>query len=167
MEFKSAHQALKWAYRVMASDLCKTSSVYSMSGAGRDAARELTGHERHAQAAMIVGRAIRAVGDGSAGHGYLLLQYGSNAAGIDAVVRHIAAGMGTGMHSRRGIEKCVRCYCGQTISMVSIRTDLKVSLAKAQAYRQDIYRGMDLLHHATLNAVDDSLRVAGLIVDEA
>lgn len=165
MEFKSAHSALKWAFRVMASDLCKTSSVYSMSGP--DAARELTAQEQHAQAAIIASIAARSVGEGSAGHGYLLMQYGRSAEGIDMVVRHIAAGLGTGLHSRRAIEKCVRSYCGQTIGIEAVRTDLKIRKADALEYRRDMYRRMDLLHNMAIGAVEAALMVAGLIVEGA
>jgi len=163
MKFQSGHSALKWAYRVMETDLCKTSSIYSMTGTGRDAARELTGQERHGQAAMIVGRVIRAVGEGSPGHAYLLMQYGRDAESVDVVVRYLAAGLGTGLHSRRAIEKCVRSYCGQTIGIEAVRTDLKIRKADALEYRRDLYRRMDVLHRTTLSVAEDALMVAGLI----
>lgn len=163
MEFRSASSALKWAYLIMGTDLCKTSSIYSMSGAGRDAARELTGLERRGQASMIVGSVARAVGEGSPGHAYLLMQYGRDAALLDVLVRHIVAGMPTGAYSRRGIEKCVRSYCGQEIGIEALRKDLNIRKADALQYRRDMYQRLDVLHRATMAAAHDALRVAGLI----
>lgn len=165
MNFQSAQSALKWAYRIMATDLCKVSSIYSM--AGKDAARELTGLEQHGQAALIVGNVARAVGEGSPGHAYLLMQYGRDAALLDVLVRHIVAGMPTGAHSRRGIEKCIRGYCGQEIGISALCKDLAVNRTVATAYRKDLYARMDVLHRMTIAAAEDALRVAGLIVEAA
>jgi len=165
MEFQSAHSALKWSYRIMATDLCKVSSIYAMGG--RDAARNLTGQEQHGQAAMIVGSVTRAVGEGSHCHAYLLMQYGRDARLIDVLVRYLAAGMTTGFNSRRAIEKCVRSYCGQTIGINAVCADLRIRKADALEYRRDMHARLDVLHRNTMAAAEDTLRVAGLIEDAA
>ena len=163
MEFRSASSALKWAYQIMGNELCKTSSIYSMGGVGRDASRELTGLERRGQAAMIVGMMARAAGEGSPGHAYLLMQYGRDGALLDVLVRYVATGLTTGAHSRCGIEKCLRSYCGQEIGISALCKDIGVNRAAAMAYRKNIYARMDSLHRVTIAAAEDALRAAGLI----
>lgn len=165
MEFKSANAALKWAYQVMASTICKTTSIYAMSGA--DAAIDLTAHEKHGQAALIVGMVERAVGAGSVGHAYLTMQYGRSAEHIDVLVRYVAAGMPTGIHSRRGLEKCIRNYCGQQIGISAIRTDLKTRKETALEVRRDVFSRLDVLHRNVMDAAEASLREAKLILEAA
>lgn len=165
MEFRSAHAALKWAYQVLASEICKTSAVYAMRGP--DAARELTAQEKHGQAALIVGMVDRAIGKGSVEHAYLIMQYGRSAEFINALVGYAAAGLATGFHSRRGIEKCVRNYCGQEIGISAIRMDLRIRKEDALAVRRDVFARLDTLHRNAMNSADAVLREAGLILEAA
>jgi hypothetical protein len=162
MEFRSAQAALRWAYQTMAGDICKTSGLYSSSpGSGGD----LNEREKHAQAAQIVAMIERQLGSGSPGMAYLIMQYGRNATHIGVLVNYAAAGLATGFNSRRGIEKCIRSYCGQTIGIHAIRTDLRISLKSAQDTRRDVFGRMDSLHRITIGQIDEVLRQAGLIAE--
>ncbi len=52
------------------------------------------------------------------------------------------ASLPTGVHSFRGIEKLVRIHFGQSISMVSVRTDLRCRNDQVKDYRVAVFRRM-------------------------
>ena len=54
---------------------------------------------------------------------------------ISALVAAIMPTLPTGLHNRRGIQKLVRCYFGQQITLVSIRTDFRCKDAQVLEYR--------------------------------
>lgn len=52
------------------------------------------------------------------------------------------AALPTGMHSFRGIEKLVRIHFGHSISMISVRTDLRCRNDQLKDYRVAVFRCM-------------------------
>lgn len=54
---------------------------------------------------------------------------------IDMITRAIIGTLPTGVHSRRGVQKLVRRELGQSISLVSVRTDLRCKMADCERYQ--------------------------------
>lgn len=52
------------------------------------------------------------------------------------------ASLPTGMHSFRGIEKLVRIHFGHSISMISVRTDLRCRNYQLKDYRMAVFKSM-------------------------
>ncbi|MFZ2524423.1 MAG: hypothetical protein WAW87_03820 [Candidatus Ferrigenium altingense] len=126
---------------------------------------DLTPQERHGQAAMVLSIVEKAVDVN--GQAYLLACYGRELFGgeherdlANHLVRVVLGSMPTGMHSRRGVEKLVRIYFGQDISMVSVRKDVH---AKANEYRDMVNTALDSVGAKADYEADMALRFAGLI----
>lgn len=169
--FKSAHHALQFVFRTLGMPIVKMSSVNSMRGASGSG--DMTPHDRHAQAAMIMAIVERAVDVN--GIAYLKAYYGrelqkgtDERAVADVLVRVAMSAMPTGMHSRRGVEKLVRIYFGQGISMVSARTDFKCRHAVVNEYKKLVHDAMDTIGRRAEDAAYTVLDDAGLIsIEEA
>lgn len=164
-EYNSVEHALRKSYQTMNRLIVKTSSINDMraSGAGRDTSGiGLTPQEAHAQAAMIIGLVERTLGETPA-MAYVLMQYGRDAAKIDTLIRFVAAGMSTGFQSRRGLEKCIRCYCGQKIGIVPIRTDFRARMENTLEARKDVYARLDSLHQDAIRRLEEAMMAHGLI----
>lgn len=167
--FKSSHHALQFAFRTIGTPIVKLSSINSMRGASGNG--DLTPHDRHAQAAIIMAIVEKAVDVN--GLAYLKAHYGHELRGggyeravIDILVCVVVAALPTGMHSRRGIEKLVRNYFGQNISVISTRKDLACNNRRYYEYRDEVYRVLDHIAMRTDADVDRALEAAGLIGEE-
>lgn len=148
MKFSSPERALRWAYETTSRPIVKISSVNDMREGNRagqvGANGELTAHDRHAQAALILGLCERVL---PALHmAYVRIQFGREASGFDLLTSHLAAHFGTGLHSRRSIEKIIRAYCGEKIGLREIRKSMSCGMLKAVSYRNQAYDALDVIH---------------------
>lgn len=167
--FKSVHDALSFAFRVVGCPIVKMSSINSMRGSSGHGS--MTPHDRHAQAVIVLEIVDRALDVNAqacirAHYGHEL-RGGEGEKAVEAVlVRMAMFALPTGMHSRRGVAKIVRMYFGQDISMISARKDLQCNNRRYYEYRQAIH---DALHKACVRADDEAYRAleaAGLILLE-
>ncbi|MDN5936681.1 MAG: hypothetical protein L0H75_11010 [Nitrosospira sp.] len=165
MKFSSPERALRWAYETTNRPIVKLSSVNDMREAGRaGGARgngELTAHDRHAQAALILSLCERVL---PAPHmAYVRVQYGREASGFGLLVRHLAANFGTGLHSRRGIEQIIRAYCGEKTGLREIRKSMACGMLKAASYRNQAYDALDIIHVLTMDRLRMEMESRGLL----
>ena len=98
MIFRDAEQALRWAYEISSRPIVRLSSVNAMRGSDKSSGGELTPHDQHAQAAMILSLCERVLPD--LHMAYIRVQFGREAGGFELLARHIAANFGTGIFSR-------------------------------------------------------------------
>lgn len=61
---------------------------------------------------------------------------------MNRIVKVVVGTLPIGNHNPRGIEKLVRIYFGQGISMVSVRKDLQCSHARAKEYRDMVSKAL-------------------------
>lgn len=168
--FRSSHHALQFAFRTLGIPIVKMSSVNSMRGASGNG--DMTPHDRHAQAAMIMAIAERAVDVN--GLAYLQAHYGRELAGgeheralVNHLVRVVIGTFPTGTHYPRGVEKLVRNYFGQNIGMSAVRCDMRCGIKKANEYRDWVHQALGAIGRRAEYEVDVALRSAGLILEEA
>ncbi len=167
--FDSARQALKFAFGVINTPILKSSGINSMRGSSGNS--DMTPHDRHAQAAMImsiVGRAVNVNG-----MAYLKARFanelrgGSEAREVKEVLyRVVAAALPTGLHQRRGIDKMIEVYFGADYTMVSVRTDLRCNNRKYYEYKSCIYDVLDKVGKTADADVHRALDAAGLLNHE-
>src|SRR5687768_15996275 len=142
MRFASPQHALRWAYETTTRPIINTSWV-SITDKFLLANDELTAHDCHAQAALILSLMGRVL---SPLHvAYVDMQYGRNGAGLSLLMRYVAATMGTGVYRKRAIDQLVRAYCGQKIGIREIRKSLECGTTKAAAVRDKVYACLDNL----------------------
>lgn len=148
MKFSSPEHALKWAYETISRPIVKISSVNDMREASRAGGSsgngELTAHDRHAQAALILALCERVLP--TLHMAYVRIQFGREAAGSDILAHHLAANFGTGVHSRRSIDQIIRAYCGERIGLREIRASLRCGMLKAASLRNRSYDALDAIH---------------------
>ena len=165
--FKSAHHALQFAYRVLNSPIVKTSSFNAggvMSGHG-----ELTPHDKHAQAAMILSIVERNVDIN--GQAYLKAHYGREFQGganhrpvMDILFRIAVSSFPTGAHKRRGVEKLIEVYFGKNYSMKSAQMDLGgCNNRRYYEYKEWVNDAMDAVCRRAEDDACRALESAGLI----
>lgn len=166
--FKSAHHALQFAFRTMGVPIIKMSSVNSMRGAAGNG--DLTPHDRHAQAAMIVSIVEKVVDVN--GQAFLRAHYGSELFGgeherqlANHLVQVVIGTLPTGMYSRRGVEKLVRIYFGQKIGMAAVRRDMRCGIKRVNECRDLVYQTLSSIGRRADIAADTALREAGLILE--
>lgn len=167
--FKSADHALKWAFQVSGTPIVKMSSINSMRGAEGNG--DMTPHDRHAQAALIVGMAERLLDVNEMA--WVMAKYAAVLRGgeyerpvADQLVKVVIAGAGTGQHSRCGYEKLVRIYFGQEIGIPAVRKDLGCGNTKAHEVKKAVFDSLDSIGNRTFGVLDDEMRRAGLISEE-
>lgn len=165
MKFSSPERALRWAYETTSRPIVKISSVNDMregNRAGGTAGNgELTAHDRHAQAALILGLCERVL---PALHmAYVRIQFGREASGFDLLACHLAANFGTGLHGRRSIEQIIRAYCGEKIGLREIRKSMSCGMLKAVSYRNQAYDAMDVLHAQAMDRLRMEMESRGLL----
>ncbi len=165
MEFSNPEHALRWSYETSNRPIVKISSVNAMRGPeridGSTSSDELTAHDYHAQAALILGLCERIL---SPLHmAYVRVQFGREASGFDLLARHLAANFGTGVHSRRGIEQIIRAYCGQKIGLRELRKSMSCGMLKAAALRNRGYDVLDTIHVQATDILYREMESRGLL----
>ncbi|SEK61531.1 hypothetical protein [Nitrosovibrio tenuis] len=165
MKFSNAEHALRWSYETSNKPIVKISSVNEMRGPekidGGASSDELTAHDYHAQAALILGLCERAL---SPLHmAYVRVQFGREASGFDMLARHLAANFGTGVHSRRGIEQIIRAYCGQKIGLREMRKSMSCGMLKAATLRNQGYDVLDKIHLQAMDILYREMENRGLL----
>lgn len=150
----------------MATPIIKMSGINNMRGSGGNS--DMTPHDRHAQAAMIMSMVERVVD--VYGQAYLKAQYGRELNGgeqadkvREILVRCVMAAMPTGVHSSRGVSKLITIYFGGKITMVSVRTDFRCKMATSFEYRNLAFSVLDKIHANAEAAIHAELEKAGLI----
>lgn len=162
MIFKNVEHALKWAFQVLGTDIVKMSGINSMRGASGSG--ELTPYDRHAQAALIIGMAERVLDVNQMA--WVLAKYGGvqhKRMVLDQLAKAIIATLPTGAHSRRGYEKLILCYFGESIGVHAIRKDLACSLADVQKHRNTVYDALDAIWNRAYSILDAEMVAKGLI----
>lgn len=165
MKFGNPEHALKWAFETCSTPIVKISSINAMRAAGTVAGSAgnpgLTVHDRHAQAALILTLCERVL---SPLHlAYIRVQFGREAGGIAPLVQYLAAGFGTGLHHRRGIERILRAYCGERVGLREIRRSLACGMLKAVSCRNQVYDRLDVLHAQAMDRLGRAMMEKGLI----
>lgn len=165
MKFSSPERALRWAYETASRPIVKISSVNDMregnQAGGAAGNGELTTHDRHAQAALILSLCERVL---PALHmAYVRTQFGREAGGFDLLVCHLAANFGTGLHGRRSIEQIIRAYCGEKIGLREIRKSMSCGMLKAVSYRNQAYDVLDVLHAQAMDRLRMEMENRGLL----
>lgn len=164
--FRSARHALQFTFRTLGTPIIKMSSINNMRGGGGNS--DMTPHDRHAQAALIMSMVERAC-DVTA-LAYLKAHYaGGFNFGDDAdktresLLRAVMAAMPTGMRSSKGVFKLITNYFGGNISMTSVRIDFKCRNEQCQAYKRIASDTLDVIGRRAEDDVYRVLDAAGLI----
>lgn len=165
MEFSNPEHALRWSYETSNRPIVKISSVHAMRGPeridGAASSDELTVHDYHAQAALILGLCERVLS--SLHMAYVKVQFGREASGFDLLARHLAASFGTGVHSRRGIEQIIRSYCGEKIGLRELRKSMACGMLKAASLRNGGYDVLDTIHTRAMDILYREMERRGLL----
>lgn len=165
MKFRNVQHALRWAYETSNRPIVKISSVNAMRGADRAGESrpegELTAHDLHAQAALVIALCERVLP--RLHMAYVRLQFGREAGGLDLLVHHIAAGFGTGIHNRRGIQQIIRAYCGEKTGLREIRKSLACGMLKAATLRNRAYDALDAIHDQAMHTLGREMELRGLL----
>ena len=165
MKFSSPEHALRWAYETSNRPIVKISSVNDMREASRAGGMagngELTAHDRHAQAALILSLCERVLP--SVHMAYIRVQFGREASGFELLTHHLAANFGTGLHSRRSIEQIIRAYCGEKIGLREIRKSMSCGMLKAVSYRNQAYDTLDVIHAQAMDRLGMEMEGRGLL----
>jgi hypothetical protein len=165
MKFKGPEHALKWAYETISRPIVKISSVNDMReasmAAGSSGNGELTVHDRHAQAALILALCERVLP--TLHMAYVRIQFGREASGSDILAHHLAANFGTGVHSRRSIDLIIRAYCGERTGLREIRKSLRCGMLKAVSLRNRAYDALDVLHAQAMDRLRMEMEARGLV----
>jgi hypothetical protein len=153
-------------FELLNSEIVRTSSINRMRGSSGSS--ELSQQDWHAQAAMMMAMLER--GLDSVELAFLYAHYGrelmsgSKARVIaDTLVIAVMGSLPTGMHSRRGVEKIVRIFFGQKISMVSVRCDFKSSERTAYEYRTKVFNALSLVGKRADARAQELLENSGVI----
>ena len=165
MKFSNPEHALRWAYETSNRPIVKISSVNCMRGPERSeggrSKDEMSAHDYHAQAALILGLCARIL---SPLHmAYVSVQFGREASGFDLLVRQLAANFGTGVHSRRGIEQIIRAYCGERIGLRELRKTMACGMLKAAGLRNQGYDILDTIHAQAIDMLQTEMESRGLV----
>lgn len=168
--FKSADAALRWAFQVMATDIVKLSSINRMRGSEGNS--EMSPHERHAQAAMIIKMIERTIDP--VGMAYIMARYGrelqngEHATAVAVALSTTVIGtFPTGMHNRRGVMRMIEVYFGKDIAMKSLQTGLGgCSNRRYYEYKDWINKALDQIHLRALDAVHRALDDSSLIIKD-
>lgn len=167
--FRSTRHALQFAFRTMASPIIKMSSINNMRGAGGNG--DMTPHDRHAQAAMIVAMVERSLDLREIALIYAQYRHELNngekeSEVISVITPAIIASFPTGMHSKRGVEKLIRIYFGKEVGQASLRADFKCTNIQCQEYKRIAFKVMNDILDGAESKLSIQFEIAGLIANE-
>lgn len=167
--FNSADAALRFVFRTLGVPICKMSSVNSMRSPSSSS--EMSAHDRHAQAALILSVVEKAVDQ--TGLAYIMAHYGRELQHgereldvLNHLVVSVMASMPSGVSSRRGVGKLVRIYFGQPISLVSVRYDMQVRHERVVEFKKIVHDALDRIGNRADGLAHDALLGAGFIVED-
>jgi hypothetical protein len=150
----------------MASDIVKLSSINRMSGGSGSG--EMTPHDRHAQAALIIKVIEKELA--ITYRAYVMLRYfGVGYCGNDesSLTNHLArvilGAMPTGMHSTRGIITLIKIYFGKNIGLSAIRCDFRCGNDKTKEYKKLAFDALDKIGSMAMAQAEYSLELAGIV----
>lgn len=150
MVFRDPEAALRWAYETSARPVVKGSSVYQMRGPGANGASgELKPYELVAQAGLIKLLCKRVLPP--LHMAYVEFRYGRNPAWLGKLRHHVAAQMGTGVHSIRCIDLVIRGYCGEPVCAREIQRAGKCRYRTVMEIRDRSHDGLDAIHQKTMD----------------
>jgi hypothetical protein len=161
MLFRTADQALRWAYNTSARPIVKLSAVNRMRGQS-SAPVDLTPYERHAQAAQIAHMVdVLELPE----RAYVHLWYARVITEEEHAVLTglVAAALPPGIRSARGVEKMILWYCGHPIGQASLRYELKCKRAVMYDFKRQASDDLDRLRAKVLDALERRMVAAGLI----
>jgi hypothetical protein len=161
VEFKGPEQVLRQAYEILSVPIVKISSIHSMIGGDHGVGD--TPHENHAEAANIVGLCTRTLSDFHMA--YVRIQFGRDSSGLALLTPQVIASVGTGLHSRRGIEKIIRMYCGEPGNWREIKKEMSCGLVRAVVLKSRVYEAMDSIHARSMRDFWDAMILRSPIVD--
>jgi hypothetical protein len=152
MQFNSPEHALRWSYEIFNRPIVKVSSINGMRGPeSMYPSEEITSHDQHAQAALILGMCERILSPLQIA--YVQVQFGRESGGFDLLARHLAGGFGTGLHSRRSIEQIIRAYCGEKIGLRELKRSMCCGMLKAASLRNRGYDMLDSIHAQAMDII--------------
>lgn len=160
MQFRNPEHALRWAYETISRPIVKISSVNEMRGPERGSGEEVTPHDMHAQAALIIGLCERVLNPLQMA--YIQIQFGRSRSGFDLLARHLAGNFGTGVHGRRGIEQIIRAYCGEKGGLREIKRSMACGMLKAASLRNQGYDALDVIHAQAMDVLQSEMEMLGL-----
>jgi len=161
MKFRSPEHALTWAYETINRPIVKLSSVNDMREKGKSGTNdEMTPHDRHAQAAMILAMCERVLP--TLHMAYVQVQFGRDGTGFSIMSYYLAGTFGTGLHSRRAIELMIRSYCGDRVGLREIKKTMSCGMLKAVSIRNRAYDALDAIHAQTMDRLAAEMECAGL-----
>ena len=167
--FRGAPDALKFAFSTISKPILKISSVNSMRGAEGNG--DLTPHDRHAQAAIIISLIERAVDTDGCAH--IMAHYGAELRGgkngpivIKVLVKAVTPSLPKGLHNPHGIAKMVEVYFGARYTMISVRAELRCNNRRYYKYKERIYDALDRIGSRAEADAYQALDNAGLILHE-
>jgi len=189
MQFKSVDHAISWSFRICGVPILKGSSVFSMMPSSGRNPSDLTSHDKHGQAALILSMIDRLADQNQ--KAWIVAQHGkvfntrdwsaTNAVRLsdeqiaametanaveDQLVRAVLAAMPTGVHSRRGFSKLIRNYFGAGIGVNAIRADLRCEHKAIPEWRDRVYASLDRIANNIEVTLEAEMVKQGLIVVE-
>ena len=145
IEFKSADQALRWAFNTSARPMLKMSGIYNMRGAAPTTARELTPQENHAQAAQI-GRWVDAMALLDRAYVHAMYARAVSEEEHAELLAYCRKALTQGVRADRGIVMLCSVYLGQRIGWRALRAELHCKNDEVPVLRNQIFGALELLH---------------------
>lgn len=158
--FNSVDETLNFAFRTLSGEIVKMSSINRMRGASGNS--ELSPHDMHAQAAMIVSVCEQVLDPYE--RAVIVAKYAGVKGVQDTLSNMLIAQLETGAHSKRGVIKLCISYFEHQIGTASMRADFGITDFKVRQYKNmanKIFR--DLVYRAEI-LLDAEFRRAGLVV---
>lgn len=164
MQHHSPESTLRWCYETINRPIVKISSINEMREDNSvRPSTDLTPHDHHAEAALILGLCERVLSE--LHMAYVRAQFGRDNSGFDLLGRHLAGVFGTGLHSRRGIEKIIRLYCGEKGGLREIKRSMSCGMLKAAVLRNRGFDALDAIHAQAMSIFWDSMQSRSPQVD--
>lgn len=164
MIFGSADHALRWAYETSSRPIVKLSSINGMRGS-QSSISDLTPHDRHAQAALILGMVERL--DDPAGRECIAAKYYClRPEEVPYLMLRAAAALGTGVHNKRAVYQFVRGYFGERVGYRTVRKMLGCRDTEALEIRARIFDALDYVHDRAMAEIENRMEIGGLLSRE-
>jgi hypothetical protein len=151
--FRSVHHALVWSFSISSKAIISQPGTYRMRGPA-GGVQEFTEHERHAQAAQVIGNAERALGPIE--FLYCEVRWGRRPEWA-ALGGYLLTKTGIEERRRKGVDKIVRRWRGEKIGEHAIRYDLRCRQADVSSYRRLVFGVLEEIHDKVLHRLEFAL----------